>query len=181
VEYCSYILEAVETGNPFRLNGNVRNDGYITNLPAGCCVEVPVFVDSGGLHPTRVGALPAGLAALNQSNISVQNLAVESALSGDPEPACQAVALDPLTSACCTLEEARRMTADLMEAEREWLPQFKGRRLRSTPVVAIPKNVKPVEVPVDPALAIANRFGMLARQETVARPAKGTGARRKGS
>ena len=51
VEYCSYILEAMETDKPFRLNGNVRNDGYITNLPAGCCVEVPVFVDKQGLHP----------------------------------------------------------------------------------------------------------------------------------
>ncbi|HCF96615.1 MAG TPA: alpha-glucosidase/alpha-galactosidase, partial [Verrucomicrobia bacterium] len=50
VEYCSYILEAKETGRPFRLNGNVRNDGYISNLPDGCCVEVPVFVDGNGLH-----------------------------------------------------------------------------------------------------------------------------------
>jgi alpha-galactosidase len=166
VEYCSYILEAVETGVPFRLNGNVRNDGYITNLPAGCCVEVPVFVDSQGLHPARVGALPPGLAALNQTNVSVQDLAVESALSGDPELAMQAVALDPLTSACCTLEEARRMTAEMLEAEREWLPQFKGRKLRSTPVIKIPKSVKPVDVPVDPALAIANRFGELAKRST---------------
>jgi len=166
VEYCSYILEAVETGAPFRLNGNVRNDGYIANLPAGACVEVPVFVDSRGLHPARVGALPAQLAALNQTNINVQTLAVESALSGDPEFAMQAVALDPLTSAVCTLDEARRLTADLLAAERQWLPQFKGKRLRAVPAIKIPKNVKPVDVPVDPALAIANRFGELAQRET---------------
>jgi alpha-galactosidase len=166
VEYCSYILEAVETGVPFRLNGNVRNDGYITNLPQGACVEVPVFVDSQGLHPARVGALPSQLAALNQTNINVQNLAVEAALSGDPELAMQAVALDPLTSATCTLDEARRMTAELLEAERQWLPEFKGRELRATPAIRIPKNVKPVDVPTDPALAIANRFGELAKRET---------------
>jgi alpha-galactosidase len=58
------------------------------------------------------------------------------------------------------------MTAEMLEAEREWLPQFKGRRLRSTPVIKISKNVKPVEVPVDPALAIANRFGELAARST---------------
>ena len=73
-----------ETDVPFRLNGNVRNDGYITNLPQGCCVEVPVFVDRRGLHPVRVGALPPQCAALNQSNVTVQTLAVEAAFTGDP-------------------------------------------------------------------------------------------------
>ncbi len=58
VEYCSYIMEAVVTGTPYRIMGNVRNDGYITNLPPGCCVEVPTFVDAAGLHPTAIGALP---------------------------------------------------------------------------------------------------------------------------
>jgi alpha-galactosidase len=166
VEYCSYILEAAQTDAPFRLNGNVRNDGYITNLPAGCCVEVPVFVDRRGLHPVRVGPLPVQLAALNQTNVTVQNLAVEAALTGDPEFAMQAVALDPLTSACCTLEEVRRMTAELLAAERTWLPQFKGRSLRETPVISIPKNCKAVDVPTDPALAIAHRFGELAQRAT---------------
>jgi alpha-galactosidase len=166
VEYCSYILEAVATDRPFRLNGNVRNDGYIANLPDGCCVEVPVFVDRRGLHPVKVGALPPQCAALNQSNVSVQTLAVEAGLTGDPEYAMHAVAMDPLTSAVCTLEEARRMTAELLEAEREWLPQFKGKKLRAAPVISIPKNVKPVEAPLDPALAIVHRFGTLAAQKT---------------
>ncbi len=166
VEYCSYILEAVETDVPFRLNGNVRNDGYITNLPAGCCVEVPVFVDGRGLHPVGVGALPPQLAALNQSNVTVQNLTVEAALSGDPGYAMHAVAMDPLTSACCTLEEVRRMTAELFEAEREWLPQFAGRALRPAPVISIPAGCKGVDVPLDPALAIAHRFGELASRQT---------------
>jgi alpha-galactosidase len=162
VEYCSYILEAAQTDRTFRLNGNVRNDGYISNLPQGCCVEVPVFVDARGFHPVRVGALPIQCAALNQSNVSVQQLVVEAAISGNPEHAAQAVAMDPLTSACCTLVEAREMTSELMEAQREWLPQFKGRKLVGTPVVKIPKGTKGVDVPLDPALAIANRFGELA-------------------
>jgi alpha-galactosidase len=165
VEYCSYILEAVETDRTFRLNGNVRNDGYITNLPAGCCVEVPVFVDKRGLHPTRVGDLPPQLAALNQSNVSVQILATEAAFAGDPETAVQAVAMDPLTSACCTLEEVRRMTAEMFEAEKEWLGHFEGRTPKQTPVISIPKNCKAVDVPLDPALAIANRFGELVQDK----------------
>jgi len=179
VEYCSYILEAVETDRPFRLNGNVRNDGYITNLPPGCCVEVPVFVAQRGLHPVRVGALPPQCAALNQSNISVQALSVEAGLTGDPEYAMHAIAMDPLTSAVCTLDEARRMTSDLLEAEREWLPQFKGRTLRPTPVISIPKDVKPVDVPLDPALAIVHRFGTLATQATGKGTVGGKGRRSK--
>jgi len=165
VEYCSYILEAMETDKVFRLNGNVRNDGYITNLPAGCCVEVPVFVDRRGLHPVRVGDLPQQCAALNQSNVTVQILAAKAALSGDPERVMQACAMDPLTSACSTLKEVREMTAEMLEAEKKWLPQFAGKKLHATPTIAIPKNVKPVEVPLDPALAIANRFGELAQRQ----------------
>lgn len=162
VEYCSYILEAMETDRVFRLNGNVRNDGYIPNLPDGCCVEVPVFVDRRGLHPVRVGDLPVQLAALNKSNVTAQALAVEAGLTGDPELVMNACAVDPLTSACCTLKEIRDMTAEMLEAEKEWLPQFAGRKLRPTPAVSIPPGVKRVQVPLDPALAIANRFGELA-------------------
>jgi len=165
-EYCSYILEAKETGRAFRLQGNIRNDGYITNLPQGCCVEVPVYVDREGLHPLRIGDLPAQCAALNQSNVSVQALAVEAGLTGDPERAMQAIALDPLTSACCTLAEIRAMTAEMLTAEAQWLPQFAGKSLRPTPSISIPENVQPVEVPLDPALAIGKRFGTLATQNT---------------
>ncbi|MEN6426717.1 MAG: alpha-galactosidase [Phycisphaerales bacterium] len=163
VEYCSYILEAAETGRTFRLNGNVRNDGYITNLPQGCCVEVPVFVDSRGLHPVRIGDLPIQCAALNQSNVTVQQLAVEAGLTGNPDYAMQAIALDPLTSTVCTLKEVREMTREMLDAEGQWLPQFKGRDLVAKPVVDIPQNVVPVDVPLDPALAIANRFQELAK------------------
>jgi len=170
VEYCSYILEAMETDQAFRLNGNVRNDGYITNLPAGCCVEVPVFVDKHGFHPVRIGDLPAQCAALNQSNITVQGLTVEAALTGDPEYVVHALAMDPLTSAVCTLEEIRRMAIEMLEAESKWLPQFRGRKPRPTPIIAIPKNTRPVDVPLDPALAIAHRFTRLATQETKRKP-----------
>jgi alpha-galactosidase len=161
-EYCSHIIEARETGRIFRLNGNVRNDGYISNLPNGCCVEVPIYVDRLGLHPSAVGNLPPQCAALNMTNVLVQGLAVEASFTGDPELAMQAVALDPLTAAVLTLKEIRDMVAEMLEAEKAYLPQFAGRKLRPTPVISVPANVKRQEVPLDPALAIANRFGKLA-------------------
>ncbi|MHB9110169.1 MAG: alpha-galactosidase [Armatimonadota bacterium] len=165
-EYCTYILEAHQTGKPFRLNGNIRNDGYIDNLPQGCCVEVPVYVDREGLHPLRVGSLPPQCAALNQSNVTVQTLAVEAGLTGDPEYAMHAIALDPLTSTRCTLAEIRAMTQELLDAQAQWLPQFAGKRLRPTPLISVPVDVKPVEAPLDPALAISKRFGTLITQDT---------------
>ncbi len=162
-EYCSYIIEAIELRKTFRLNGNVRNDGFITNLPNGCCVEVPIYVDSMGLHPTVVGNLPSQCAALNMTNILVQGLAVEAAIKGEPELAFQAIALDPLTSAVLTLKDAREMTRELFEAEAQWLPQFASKTLESKPFISIPDDITPADVPLDPALAIANRFGKLAK------------------
>ncbi len=163
VEYGSYVIEALETGRPFKLNGNVRNDGMIANLPPDCCAEGPLHVDRLGLHRTIVGELPPQCAALNLTNINVQRLAVQAALSGDPEQIVHACALDPLTAAALTLKEIRDMAADLLEAERQWLPQFAGKRIRPTPTIAIPQGVKRAHVPVDPALAILARFDELGR------------------
>ena len=164
VEYCSYIMEAVATGKPFRLMGNVRNDGYITNLPNGCCVEVPTFVDDVGLHPIVVGELPPQCAALCMTNINSQTLTAEAALNADPERVVQAVAMDPLAGAVCTLNEIREMCTEMLEAERAWLPHFKGKSIAPKPTITIPADCKPVDVPLDPALAIGKRFGTLVTQ-----------------
>ncbi|MGQ9681868.1 MAG: alpha-galactosidase [Anaerolineae bacterium] len=163
IEYGSYIIEALETGRPFKLNGNVRNDGMISNLPADCCAEGPMYVDRLGLHRTIVGDLPAQCAALNLTNINVQRLAVQAAMTGDPETIVHACALDPLTAAALTLKEIRDMAADMLEAERPWLPQFEGKTVKPAPAITIPKDVKRAHVPVDPALAILARFGELAQ------------------
>ena len=124
-EYGSRIIHAMQTGEVYRINGNVRNTGLITNLPNGCCVEVPCLVDRNGIAPCHVGDLPAQLAALNRTNINVQELAVQSALKGDVDAALHAVLLDPLTSALLTCGEIKAMAMELFAAERDYLPQFK--------------------------------------------------------
>ena len=158
IEYGSYVIEALETGRTFKLNGNVVNDGMIANLPADCCAEGPMYVDRTGLHKTIVGNLPPQCAALNLTNISVQRLAVEAAITGDPELIVHSCAMDPLTSAVLTLKEIREMASDMLEAQRAWLPQFAGKAIKPTPTISIPKDVKRAHVPVDPALAIMARF-----------------------
>ena len=164
VEYCSYIMEAVSSGRPFRFMGNVRNDGFITNLPNGCSVEVPTVADRHGLHPSVVGDLPPQCAALCMTNVNVQTLTAEAALFGDVEHIVHAVSLDPLSSAVCTLAEIRDMCAEMLEAEREYLPEFAGKRIAARPAVHIPPDCHAVEVPLDPALAIGKRFSTLLEQ-----------------
>ena len=124
-EYGSYIIEAIETNQPVRINGNVPNRGLINNLPQGCCVEVPCLVDANGVQPTTIDTYPVQLAALNRTNINVQELIVEAAVTGSTEAVHHAVLLDPLTAAVCTLPQIRAMVNEMLEAQAKWLPQFK--------------------------------------------------------
>lgn len=162
-EYCSYIIEAVVTGKPFRFSGNVSNkERYIENLPGDAVVEVPVYADRFGFHPVHIGFLPSHLAAMNQSNITTQCLAAKAAVEADPELAYWAIAMDPLTSTRVTLNECRSMVAEMFEAERKWLPQFENKVFDAFPDIDIPADTVPVSVPEDPALAINKRFARLA-------------------
>ena len=104
--------------------GNVANRGLIDNLPAGCCVEVPCLVDTTACSRAAYGALPPQCAAVNRTNVNVQELAVKAALTGDREHVYHAVMLDPLTGALLTLEQIRTMVDELFAAEAAWLPDF---------------------------------------------------------
>jgi alpha-galactosidase len=123
-EYGSHIIEAIETNRPTRINGNVPNRGLIANLPSGCCVEVPCLVDGHGIQPTTIAHYPTQLAALNRTNINVQELIVEAALTGNCEAVYHAVMLDPLTGAVLTLDQIRDMVGEMLHAQQRWLPQF---------------------------------------------------------
>jgi len=124
VEYGSQIIHAMETGRPQVIYGNVPNHGLIDNLPQGCCVEVPCLVDRNGVQPTRVGALPPQLAALMQTNINVQSLTVEAALTGKREHIYHAAMLDPHTAAELDLDQIAALVDDLIAAHGDWLPAY---------------------------------------------------------
>jgi alpha-galactosidase len=123
VEYGSTIIQAMETGRPAVVYGNVPNRGLIDNLPQGCVVEVPCLVDRNGLQPVKIGALPPQLAALMQTNINVQSLAVEAALTGRREHIYHAAMLDPHTAAELDLNQIWQLVDDLIEAHGEWIPK----------------------------------------------------------
>jgi alpha-galactosidase len=124
-EYGSYIIHSLETGIPRVIYGNVMNHGLIDNLPQDCCVEVPILVDKNGLQPTKIGALPSQLAAVIQTNINVQNLTVEAALTGQRQHIYHAAMLDPHTSAELDLEQIWALVDDLIDAHGDWLPEYK--------------------------------------------------------
>jgi alpha-galactosidase len=123
-EYGSRIIHSLETGTPRVIYGNVMNDGLIDNLPQDCCVEVPCLVDRNGMQPTRIGALPPQLAALMQTNVNVQSLTVEAALTGKREHIYHAAMLDPHTAAELDLDQIWAMVDELIDAHGNWLPAY---------------------------------------------------------
>lgn len=123
-EYASYILEALETGRPFTFGGNVLNSGLIPNLPANCCVKVTCVADRSGITPTWAGPLPPQCAALNRTNINVQELAVEAALTRCRDRVYQAALLDPHTAAELTIDEIVALCDALFDAHQDLLTEY---------------------------------------------------------
>ena len=124
-EYGSRIIHAMETDEKVLVHGNVLNHGLIDNLPAGCCVEVPCLIDKNGIQPVKVGALPPHLAALDRTNINVQELTVLAALTGRKEHIYHAAMLDPHAGAELSLEEIWALVDELIQAHGGWLPAFR--------------------------------------------------------
>jgi len=123
-EYASFIIEAIETGQPFVIHGNVPNAGLITNLPADGVVEVACLVDRRGVRPTHFGRLAPQLAAISDWNMRMYDLAADACIQRSPKLAAHALMVDPLSASCCCPAEIRQMTEELFEAEREFLPGF---------------------------------------------------------
>jgi hypothetical protein len=85
-------------------------------------VEVPCLVDGNGVQPTRVGALPPQLAALISTNVNVQELTVEAALTGRRDHVYHAAMLDPHTAAELDLDQIWALVDDLLDAHAGWVP-----------------------------------------------------------
>jgi alpha-galactosidase len=124
-EYAARIIDSIVTNTPRTVYGNVPNRGLITNLPPGSCVEVPVLVDAGGVQPTVVGDLPVACAAVNQASVGLQALTVEAYRTRSKDLVYAAIAMDRLTGSMLSLDRIRAMTDELIDAEREWLPELR--------------------------------------------------------
>ena len=125
-EHGSWIIEARETGRTYRGHFNVMNDGAIPNLPDESIVEVPGYIDRNGISIPQVGDLPLGCAAVCNTSISVQKMAVEAAIDGDLELLKQAMMMDPLVGAVCNPPEIWQMVDEMLVAQSKWLPQYKA-------------------------------------------------------
>jgi alpha-galactosidase len=123
-EYASDIIRGIVTNKPYKFNGNVINNGLIENLPADACVEVPCIADGSGIQPIQVGRLPIQCAALNMTNINVQLLAIEAAITGKKQYLYQAAIMDPHTGAELEPEEICNMVDELILAHGSWMPTF---------------------------------------------------------
>jgi alpha-galactosidase len=124
-EYASHIMEAMITGTPYKIGGNVINKGCISNLPLEACVEVPCLVDSSGITPGRVGPLPLQLAAMNMNNINAQLLTIEAAHTKKKEHIYHAAMMEPHTAAELSLDDIVKMVDELIKAHGKFLPRYK--------------------------------------------------------
>lgn len=125
-EYASHIMEAVVTGNPYQIGGNVLNKGrLISNLPEEACVEVPCLVNGQGIHPCHVGALPVQCAAMNMTNINVQLLTIEAARTLKKEHIYQAAMLDPHTGSELDIDTIKKMVDEMIDAHGIYLPKYR--------------------------------------------------------
>ena len=125
-EHGSYIIEGLETGRIYRGHFNIVNKGHITNLPDGCIIEIPGYVDKTGVNMPVVGDLPLACAATCSASVRVQQMGVEAAVHGDVLLLKQAMLHDPLVGAVCNPEEVWQMTDEMLVAQAEWLPQYAG-------------------------------------------------------
>ena len=123
-EFASYIINAMETDVPYRIHGNVLNTGLITNLPKEACVEVPCLVDRNGINPCYVGDLPEQCAAMNRTNINVQLLAIQAAITKKKDYIYQAAMMDPHTASELSIDHIKAMCDDLITAHGSWLPEY---------------------------------------------------------
>lgn len=123
-EYASYIMEAIVTNKPCKIGGNVLNTGLIDNLPAEACVEVPCLVDAMGVTPCHVGKLPPQLAAMNMTNINLQLLTIEAAITKKREHIYQAAMLDPHTGAELSIDDIVALCDELIEAHGEYMQEY---------------------------------------------------------
>lgn len=124
LEYASYIIESMMLDKPYKIGGNVLNNGLITNLPREACVEVPCLVDAQGITPCYVGDLPPQCAALNRTNINTQLLTIEAAVTRKKEHIYHAALLDPHTSAELSIDDTVRLCDELIAAHGDWLPSY---------------------------------------------------------
>ena len=123
-EYASYIMEAMETNKPFKFGGNVLNTGLITNLPPTACVEVACIADASGVTPTYVGDLPEVCAAMNRTNINVQLLTIQAAVTRKKDYIYQAAMMDHHCQSELSIDDIVAMCDDLIEAHKGWLPEY---------------------------------------------------------
>jgi alpha-galactosidase len=117
------IIEGILTDSKQQeLAANLPNtEGLIENLPRDLVVECPVTVDKNGVHGVKLGKMPKGIAALMNTQASVQDLCVEAALKGSRELALQALLADPVVD---SLRSAEKMLDEILELQREHLPLF---------------------------------------------------------
>lgn len=100
----------------------VENKGAIANLPYDAMVEVPAYITAHGPEPVRMGNVPTFHRALLEQQLASEQLLVEATLEGSYEKALQAFTLNRTVP---TMQHAKAILDEMIEANREYWPQLK--------------------------------------------------------
>jgi 6-phospho-beta-glucosidase len=104
---------------------NTRNQGAIPEMQHDVVVEVPCRITASGAAPQKCAPMPAEIRGLVQAVKAYEELTVEAAVSGDRRAALQALMTHPLVP---SFGVARELLDALIDAHREYLPQFAERK-----------------------------------------------------
>lgn len=100
---------------------DVRNNGAIADLPMDSAVEVACRITANGPQPIATGALKLPISGYVQMMKTFERLVIEAAIKGDRDLAVTALNMNPL---CPSDEIANTVIDELLEAHKDYLPQF---------------------------------------------------------
>ena len=128
-DHASDIIESMwgGLGKPFYVN--TENRGAVTNLAGDAFLELRCDLDMSGPRPQPVGDLPRGILSLTRQVLDAHELTAEAAVTGERAVLRRAMLTDPL---CNNIADADACIEELLEAEREALPDYWFRRPRKS-------------------------------------------------
>jgi alpha-galactosidase len=116
------ILSLLDNGNRYVLSVNIPNDGYISNLKQGAIIELPAIVGADRIYGLGMGELPPAIAALMDLQLTIMDLNIEAAVTGDRQTALEGLMIDPLVPDPAAAE---KILDEMLKAQADLLPQFR--------------------------------------------------------
>jgi len=115
------VIAALVSGEPLYTALNVPNQGAIEGMAAGDVVEVSCRVNGTGVHPLKIGEVPALPLSLMRAVKLYERLAVEAIRRRDRKLAVEALMAHPLV---LSYSRASALVEEYLSAHREYVGEW---------------------------------------------------------